>query len=74
MANGNGRGGGGRPKGTPNPDGPERIRRQHNNLYDALLRAALSGNADAVRLCFEITGEHPPTHLALPPVAAAAHP
>lgn len=49
----------GRPPGTPNPDGKERIRRNHGNLYSALLQKALSGNAEAVRLCFELTEEHP---------------
>ncbi len=49
----------GRPKGTPNPDGVEKIRRQHHNLYASLLQTALTGDAAAVRLCFELTGEHP---------------
>ena len=49
----------GRPKGIPNPDGLEYIRRQTKNLYDALLRKALSGDAVAVRLCFELVGEYP---------------
>lgn len=49
----------GRPKGIPNPDGLEYIRRQVKNLYDALLRKALSGDATAIRLCFELVGEYP---------------
>ena len=57
----------GRPKGIPNPDGRERIRRQAHNLYDALLRKALAGDAEAVRLCFEIVGEYPTAKLPPPP-------
>ena len=49
----------GRPKGIPNPDGLEYIRRQVQNLYEALLRKALSGDASAIRLCFELVGEYP---------------
>lgn len=49
----------GRPKGIPNPDGVECIRRQHRNLYTALLQKALSGSAAAIRFCFELTGEYP---------------
>lgn len=48
----------GRPRGIPNPDGRELIRRQHHNLYASLLAQARAGNADAIRLCFELTGEH----------------
>ena len=49
----------GRPKGIPNPDGLEYIRREIKNLYNALLQKALSGDAAAIRLCFELVGEYP---------------
>ena len=46
----------GRPKGVT---GPERLRKRTKDLYDVLLKKALAGDAEAIRLCFEITGEHP---------------
>ena len=54
--------GAGRPKGVPNPDGLEWIRRARSKLYDALLNSALAGDADAIRLCLELTGEYPQTN------------
>ena len=61
----------GRPRGVPNPDGREWIRRDRNHLYDALLNSALAGDAEAIRLCLEIIGEHPKILSASAPSAPA---
>lgn len=44
----------GRPAGTSNPTEVERMRRAVPNIYAAVRQRALSGDAEAARLCFDI--------------------
>ena len=44
----------GRPAGATNASPPEKIRRNLHQIHDALLKSALAGDADAIRLCFEV--------------------
>lgn len=46
-----------RPAGTKNPDGRERIRRKIPHMMEALLTRALSGDPEAIKLCFMLVGE-----------------
>lgn len=48
----------GRPAGSKNPTAKQKVQRNLAGIYDATLRSALGGDAEAARLCFEIA-QHP---------------
>jgi hypothetical protein len=53
------RGPGGRPEGKESPIKLEALAKKRNHLIAATLRSALAGNADAIRVCFELIGDLP---------------
>lgn len=44
----------GRPEGTPQPSGGERIKRQQRVIWDSLLKRAVAGEPEAVKLCIDL--------------------